>query len=235
MERQDVDEFAAAADLTVAAATDRGDPYWSMIASVAAISARLERDPADGLVGAQELLGEVRPLGIPTLTSSGYVLVGQGLLRTGRVSEAEHAYREAVDAAGDVSPHLAMYGTLLLGIIAAEQGRPDALDRLADAIALYRDHPVQPGSIVGGLQGVAFVLAQQDRLVEAATCVGASRALQEALGVKGQAMPQHMVGVVVEQVDAAAVDPQIAAAQRRGREMTQFEFCQFVIEVAAAS
>ena len=203
MERQDVDQFVAAAELTVAAATDRGDPYWSMVASVAAMHARLERDPADGLVGAQELLGEVRPLGIPTLTASGYVLVGHGLLRAGRVSEAEHAYREAVDAAGDVSPHVAMYGTLALGVIAAEQGRPDALDRLAHALALYRDHPVQPGSIVGGLQAVAFVLAQRDQLVDAATCVGASRALQEALGVKGQAMLQDKVGVVVEEIDEA--------------------------------
>ena len=235
MERQEVDQFVAAAELSATAAEHHGDPFWQGATSIAVIGTRLVRDPADGLVGAQEFLAGVRPLGIAVLTASGYLQVGQGLLRTGRVSEAEDALQQAVHIIGDVSPHIALSGILSLGLIAAEQGRPEALGRLAEAMALYRDHPVQPGSIIGGLQAVAYALAERDRLVDAATCVGASRALQESLGVKGEAFLQEVVGVVVEQIDAATADPAIGAAERRGREMSQFEFCQFVIDLDTAS
>ncbi len=134
-----------------------------------------------------------------------------------------------------MSPHIEIVGMIALGVMAAEQARPGALAHIADAVALYRDHPVAPGQIVGGLQAAAYSLASQDRLVEAATCVGASWALQESLGVKGEKFLQEVVGVVVERIDAAATDPEIAAAERRGREMTQFEFCQFLIDLAAAN
>ena len=53
--------------------------------------------------------------------------------------------------------------------------------------------------------------------------------------MRGEKFLQEVVGVVVERIDAAATDPEIAAAERRGREMTQFEFCQFVIDLAAAN
>ncbi len=235
MERQEVDQFVAAAELSATAAERHGDPFWQGAASTAVIGSRMVRDPADGLVGAQEFLAEVRPLGLAVLTASGYLQVAHGLLRTGRVSEAEDALQQAVQTVGDVSPHVEMWGILALGLISAEQGRPEALGRLADAMALYREHPVQPGAIVGGLQAAAYALVHQDRLVDAATCVGASRALQESLGVKGEALFQKNVGVVVEEIDAAMADPAIAAAERRGREMTQFEFCQFVIDLETHS
>ncbi len=228
LEDQRHDELFRAADWALQAADD---PYWQMLASVAQLSAVLMTDPVAGLPAAQEFHDAVVAFGIPTLNASALDQLGTGFWRNDRRAEAADAFRRAIDAAGDVIPHVAVNSSIALGVLSAENREPDALPLLSQGVALYRDHPVQPGSIVSALLTAAFVLDEAGRTAEAATCVGAATALQESLGVKGQLILQKQVGVVVARIAAARVDPEIAAAELRGRAMSQDEFCRFVLDL----
>jgi hypothetical protein len=214
LEDQRHDELVRAADWALRAAEAADDPYGQMLASVATVGAALVTDPIVGLRAAEEHhAAVVRLFDVPMLTGAALCQLGKGFWMNERRAEASDAFRRAIDAAGDVSPHVRMFGLISLGVMAAENREPDALQFLSQSVALYRNHPVEPGSIVGALLAVAFVLDEAGRTAEAATCVGAASALQESLGVRGQLILEKEVGVVVDRIAAAGADPEIAAAE----------------------